>query len=141
MRTGPFLHTLLLVVGLVLAACGARTTEPEEPRDQVHDEEPTGGAVGGGGEPAPPPGDDAQWAGDEQGAAAGTTGGQACTTSADCAQGEQCFGPEGCGVQWTCVAARACTRDLAQYCGCDGLTVEGSGSCPPRAYSHRGPCP
>jgi len=27
------------------------------------------------------------------------------------------------------------------YCGCDGQTFQGSGSCPPRPYSHRGACP
>lgn len=66
--------------------------------------------------------------------------GTPCTSSADCAQGEMCSGPEGCDVTWTCQPAGPCTRDLVTYCGCDGQTIQGSGSCPPAPYSHRGEC-
>jgi hypothetical protein len=63
-----------------------------------------------------------------------------CTTSADCAKGEMCQGPEGCGTPWTCGPQKPCTRDLVTYCGCDGQTFKGSGSCPARPYASRGAC-
>ncbi len=66
--------------------------------------------------------------------------GRGCTSSADCREDEMCTGPEGCDVAWTCQPVRPCTRDLRTYCGCDGRTFEGSGSCPPRPFARRGPC-
>lgn len=63
-----------------------------------------------------------------------------CTTQADCGANEQCTGPEGCDAKWTCQAPKPCTRDLRPYCGCDGKTVQGSGSCPPAKYSKKGEC-
>lgn len=66
--------------------------------------------------------------------------GTPCTSFDDCAQGEICAGPEGCDVPWTCQPSRPCTRDLVTYCGCDGQTTQGSGSCPPGPYSRRGEC-
>src|SRR5687768_11830478 len=45
-----------------------------------------------------------------------------CTSDRDCAAGQQCDGPEGCDATWTCQPQRPCTRDLAQFCGCDGQT-------------------
>lgn len=103
---------------------GAETDPVEEPAPESEAAAPTAAA------------------GDEEtGTAARTdTGGTPCTTSADCGPGETCFGPEGCDVQWTCVAGRRCTRDRRPYCTCDGRTVHGSGSCPPEPYSKRGPC-
>jgi len=35
---------------------------------------------------------------------------------------------------------RACTMDLRQYCGCDGATFQGSGTCPNRRYASKGAC-
>jgi hypothetical protein len=48
----------------------------------------------------------------------------------------------GCGPkEGRCVSnERMCTRDLAQYCGCDGQTFQGSGSCPGARYAYRGAC-
>ncbi len=74
-------------------------------------------------------------------AATPDAGARTCRSSADCGEGELCFGPEGCDVEWTCVPDRPCTRDLAFYCGCDGQSLTGSGSCPPAPYAHRGECP
>jgi hypothetical protein len=65
-------------------------------------------------------------------------GGQ-CTSSADC-PGAQCRGEEGCTTSWQCLPDIPCTRDLVQYCGCDGSTFEASGGCPGRPYRHKGPC-
>lgn len=49
--------------------------------------------------------------------------------------------PLGCSGAWTCdTQPRPCTSDLAQFCGCDGRTFTGSGSCPTRAFAYRGPC-
>jgi hypothetical protein len=65
-----------------------------------------------------------------------------CRSSSDCPEGAVCEG-EGCGddAPGTCTGLRACTRDLRQYCGCDGVTFLSSGSCPGRRFAHRGPCP
>jgi len=66
---------------------------------------------------------------------------QACLLTDDCVDGV-CEG-EGCSndAPGVCVArARPCTRDLAVYCGCDGQTFRGSGSCPGRRFAHRGAC-
>lgn len=64
-----------------------------------------------------------------------------CTSSADCPDGQMCSGPEGCDAAWTCGPARPCTRDYVAYCGCDGQTMHGSGSCPPGPFRSRGECP
>ncbi len=66
--------------------------------------------------------------------------GEPCSTAADCASGI-CEG-EGCGPdEGVCAPkGRACTRDLRRYCGCDGVTFRGSGSCPNKRFAHRGEC-
>jgi hypothetical protein len=65
-----------------------------------------------------------------------------CLSGADCPSGV-CEG-EGCGdaTPGTCAPPepRACTRDLRQYCGCDGHTFQGSGSCPGARFEQHGPC-
>ncbi len=63
-----------------------------------------------------------------------------CTSTADCGEGAMCLGGEGCGMQWTCVPQRVCTRDLVRYCGCNGETFTDSGTCPSQPYEHRGAC-
>jgi hypothetical protein len=65
--------------------------------------------------------------------------GSKCTSASQCASGI-CEG-EGCGDDQpgTCMSKqRQCTMDLRQYCGCDGKTHEGSGSCPSLRFSKRG---
>ena len=65
--------------------------------------------------------------------------GAACAKPDDCKSGI-CEGP-GCATGAKCVAAdRMCTRDLVSFCGCDGKTFSGSGSCPGRPYKTRGSC-
>ena len=66
--------------------------------------------------------------------------GAKCSTSADCDSGV-CEG-QGCGdANGTCApAARGCTRDARQYCGCDGKTFTASGSCPGQRFSARAAC-
>ena len=64
-----------------------------------------------------------------------------CSSNADCGAGEVCGAFEGCGpAARRCTPDRACTKDLVEYCGCDGKTIQGSGSCPPAPFTHRGPC-
>lgn len=65
-----------------------------------------------------------------------------CTRSSDCGPGQECTGGQGCGVPWTCGPAlgRPCTDDLAPFCGCDGVTFNGSSTCPDRPWAFRGPC-
>ncbi len=66
--------------------------------------------------------------------------GQPCSQASDCASGI-CEG-EGCGDNaGTCQPkARACTRDLQEYCGCDDKVFRASGSCPGRLYKRKGAC-
>lgn len=77
----------------------------------------------------PPPGDHVK-------AAAGA----ACGDGDECASGI-CEG-EGCGDQRGVCAdvSRACTKDLREYCGCDGKTFGASGSCPGRRFAATGAC-
>lgn len=67
--------------------------------------------------------------------------GPLCDSNADCSDGQLCEGV-GCEPgQGRCVDGdRICTRDLAQYCGCDGQLFEASGSCPGARFAYRGPC-
>lgn len=65
---------------------------------------------------------------------------KACNSDADCTGGEQCQGTEGCGAPWTCGPPRRCTRDSVEWCGCDGTTFRGSGTCPSKPVRRRGKC-
>lgn len=67
--------------------------------------------------------------------------GSPCLRTSDCQSGV-CEG-QGCGRDQagTCAPARRiCTRDMQTYCGCDGQTFQGSGSCPGKRYLSRGEC-
>lgn len=33
-----------------------------------------------------------------------------------------------------------CTKNLVEYCGCDGVTFTSSGNCPSEPYVHEGAC-
>ena len=70
----------------------------------------------------------------------GKPDGSACTLDNDCASGV-CEGP-GCdeGDGRCAPKDRACTKDLRQYCGCDGKTFGASGSCPGARYEFVGSC-
>lgn len=69
-----------------------------------------------------------------------TTQDRTCESNADCAGGEQCYGPPGCGMPWRCERLRGCAGARAQLCGCDGETFRASLGCPGRPYAHRGEC-
>ena len=131
----------LLLAALVAGCSGPSEPQPEPVPITLNDPGTTGAADDPGGE-APGEGEGTD---EGFGLAGGETPeplaeGTPCTRYEDCAQGEICAGPEGCDVAWTCQPSRACTRDLVTYCGCDGQTIQGSGSCPPGPYSRRGPC-
>ncbi|MEM7153507.1 MAG: hypothetical protein AAF799_11745 [Myxococcota bacterium] len=71
----------------------------------------------------------------------GKADGESCLAASECAGGV-CEG-EGCGddTPGTCASnSRMCTRDYRAYCGCDGTTFHGSGSCPGQRYAKRGEC-
>jgi hypothetical protein len=89
-------------------------------------------STGGGDLPRPNPLDDVT--------VAPPPGPKACKGSADCGPTEMCQGGDACGSVWTCGPMRACTRDLATYCGCDGKTFQASGSCPGQPFAHKGRC-
>lgn len=67
--------------------------------------------------------------------------GEACLQATDCESGV-CEG-RGCTDEepGVCMSAqRMCTRDYRPYCGCDGTTFHGSGTCPGQRYLHEGTC-
>lgn len=71
--------------------------------------------------------------------AAAKADGASCKAGTECASGV-CEG-EGCDTPGVCMPAqRACTKDLREYCGCDGRTFRGSGSCPGARFSKRSAC-
>jgi hypothetical protein len=100
----------VLVLVLLLSACGGSNAPPPEPMLKITQPSTPDAAVG-----------------------------QQCTSSDDC-PGAMCRGEEGCGTAWTCQPDIPCTRDLVQYCACDGTTFEASGHCPGRPFRHVGPC-
>ncbi len=65
-----------------------------------------------------------------------------CATSADCPNGQECLVHEGCATPSYCgpLLGRACTDDIALYCGCDYQTFTASSTCPTRSFMYRGPC-
>lgn len=113
----------------VAAETPPATKDPGTPLDEKPLQEsippPGGGAAGG--------------ASGEQGRA--RPDGAACLAADECASGI-CEG-QGCTETrpGTCAPKqRACTRDLRQYCGCDGTTFGASGNCPGRRFASRTPC-
>lgn len=66
--------------------------------------------------------------------------GAPCGAATECESGI-CEG-QGCGPDaGRCTdKARACFRDLVQYCGCDDKTFQASSSCPGRRFKSRGAC-
>ena len=110
---------LMAALAAAAAGCGSVVVQPG-PGDAAAVDVPATSDT-----PAPPP--DAR---------------RTCTSSADCAPGEECYIAEGCAVPSVCGPAlgRPCTDDLAAFCGCDGQTFSSSSSCPSRTYAHRGPC-
>jgi hypothetical protein len=140
MRTATLL--LSFALAFALAGCGGPSGSPASPPPPVPSETPPTtrdpGAVQDEQplQPSTPP--------EPEGGEAeprGRADGAACLTSAECASGV-CEG-EGCTDDrpGTCAPrSRACTRDLRQYCGCDGKTFGASGSCPGRRFAARGRC-
>jgi hypothetical protein len=138
------LRTLLFPLALVLASCaspaGPSTQPPmvsETPpttKDPgaVQDEKPL--------QPSPP----VKSKGDDHDHSPGNGGrpeGTSCMVGPECASGV-CEG-EGCTADrpGTCAPqSRPCTRDLRQYCGCDGKSFGASGTCPGRRFAARAPC-
>lgn len=120
----------LLVTALCFGCGGASDDESEETTEDSSGDEVSDAPVPPMQTVEPPP--------DGEPSVNASAGG--CQSSADCADGEMCSGEEGCDQVWTCQPMRPCTRDLATYCSCSGETVQGSGSCPPEPYAHRGPC-
>ena len=122
------------LLALITLALGCRQAPPGPPGTQADAGQPSSGA------------DDATHPSDERADGDRLPGprlpdGPLCDSDADCGEGMLCEGV-GCEPgQGRCVVAdRMCTRDLAQYCGCDGQLFETSGSCPGRRFAYRGPC-
>ncbi|WP_052553586.1 hypothetical protein [Enhygromyxa salina] len=124
------------IPSLALLVCACSTTTPTQPPPAKEhngaassaDADPAAGDAGATAEPTRP-------------SELALPSGPLCDTNADCSDGQVCEGA-GCEPgQGRCVSAeRACTRDLAEYCGCDGKTFSGSGSCPGARYAYRGAC-
>ena len=123
---------------LVTSACMVQNTPPPV---EVHDHapsaagEPPTSATEPGATPATPAG-----TGSVPVATGKAAEGGECQAAADCDSGI-CEGM-GCNVPGRCVSkSRMCTQDFQAYCGCDGKTFHGSGSCPGQRYASRGECP
>lgn len=137
-----------VVLCLFLTACGGKATKTTDaPAEETTEAAPTPveEAAPPAEEPAAEPDPEAEStkaAATEPDAATGPgADGDACLTASDCASGV-CEGM-GCGedMPGTCATKmRPCTKDLRAYCGCDGETFRGSGSCPGQRYSKKGPC-
>lgn len=146
----------ILLIALVITACsqpgGGRTTPPPDPTEtppttndpgRTEDTPPTPTMPPPETPDAGAPGSTSVSPGATGGTASGALrpDGQFCLAGGDCASGI-CEG-QGCGDDspGRCMPrARGCTRDLREYCGCDGQTFRASGSCPLRRYSARGTC-
>ncbi len=137
----PSALSFALSWALVLAGCAGSSGPPAPPPPAPAETPPTTHDPGAVQDerplkPSPPP--------EPEGGAAAEPGrpdGAACLISTECASGV-CEG-EGCTEDrpGTCApGSRACTRDLRQYCGCDGKTFGASGSCPGRRFAARGRC-
>lgn len=136
---------IMMLLALLVAGCSAagkssapRAEEGTPPLTKdpgaVEDQEPLQPSV------APEPGPAGGGSGDT--APAGKADGTTCLVGPECASGV-CEG-EGCSVDKPGVCApaqRACTRDLRQYCGCDGKSFGASGTCPGRRYAAKQSCP
>jgi len=133
----PFrIASVLFATGLLVHACNKEGTTPPASDDGAADGA-NAGADGDGGDGGADGADGADGA-----APTAKAAGEACLAADECASGV-CEG-EGCGddAPGTCAdAERMCTRDLQQYCGCDGATFGASGSCPGARFSQKGPCP
>lgn len=124
-----YLELMIAALALLVVACGGGATEaPSDP------------------DPDPAPIADEstevsvdESAGDEAEVAAAGEG-EECGENTTCDAGLFCDGAMGCDVAWTCQPMRPCTRDLVQYCGCDGATFQGSGNCAGKPYASEGPC-
>jgi hypothetical protein len=135
---------LLVLAAIVLCACPANNTAqpvPPSPVPATGYEPPDDNAspppvsepdAGPAAEtpPSPPPAQDPK------------ADGAQCYVATECASGV-CEGL-GCGADTpgTCAPAkRGCTKDRRAYCGCDGITFYGSGSCPGKRYAAKAACP
>lgn len=131
--------SILLATGWLAHACNKEGTNPPA-ADAGDDGAAEAGDVGDGADEGAA--DGAEDAAADDGSGTPKAAGESCLAAGECESGV-CEG-EGCGDDQpgTCAEAeRMCTRDLQQYCGCDGETFGASGSCPGARYSAKGPCP
>jgi len=118
-----------MVLGVVLVGCGACGKQPAGSGGAAVSPTPSPSASV---EPSPSP---------SESPAPDPADPVLCSSNADCGAGQMCASFEGCGpAARRCAPDMACTKDLVEYCGCDGKTISGSGSCPPAPFTHRGPC-
>jgi hypothetical protein len=109
------------------------------------------GAVGTGGGPAIDGGGIVDLGAAEScGALAGPSANQSvdpsgCTDTNACAPGLLCGGLN-CDQAWLCFShdddllEHPCPADVAEYCGCDGVTFNALNTCPDRPYEYWGAC-
>lgn len=62
-----------------------------------------------------------------------------CSTTAECPAGQECSGPPGCDVQWTCQHT-LCSSPMQSWCDCAGVTYTTANGCATRPFVHEGPC-
>ena len=138
------MYVKILLLALV-TACSAGPSQTARPPDPVHTP-PTTTDPGSVQDvdttpPARPDRPGEQGPQSQSGPQSNKVDGATCLANDECASGI-CEG-EGCGDDQPgrCMTrARACTRDLRTYCGCDGKTFQTSGSCPGRRFASRTKC-
>ena len=140
MRHATLLIPLALV--LALAGCGGPPNPPAQPPPSPAETPPLTKDPGAVKDERPlQPSTPLEPEGGSPDKPANRPDGAACLVPQECASGI-CEG-EGCTDDRPGVCAarsRACTRDLRQYCGCDGKTFGASGTCPGRRFTSRTAC-
>ncbi|MGE0867379.1 MAG: hypothetical protein AB7P03_02370 [Kofleriaceae bacterium] len=122
----------IVVLTLLVACSGSAANAPvPDPNDTPPTTKDPGATEDRSAMPPTPIGPEAR----SGSGAAKKADGASCAGSAECASGV-CEG-EGCDERrlGRCMPRdRACTKDLREYCGCDGITFRASGSCPGQRF-------
>ncbi len=134
----PVSAALAFTVNVTVTACGTSSNDDASSGGHSGDDgDPGSGSTSGGNAG----GTSGNGGSGGSGSGSGATGNGNGSETGPCYD-EPCLGRcvGSCSGGWTCETDVACTNDLQQYCGCDGTTFSGSGSCPQLGYANQGEC-